>query len=73
MSSWLALWPSLDRVQLLGDVEAWPLRFDHIDDAAQVTFGAPQAPDDFRMGLVDWVSIHRKILSSPTGLGKRRL
>jgi hypothetical protein len=28
MSSWLAQWPSLDRLQLLGDVDAWPLRFD---------------------------------------------
>jgi hypothetical protein len=53
MSSWLAQWPSLDRLQLLGDVEAWPLRLDHIDDAAQVTFGAPQAPDDLGMAL--WI------------------
>ena len=45
----------LDRIQLLGNVEARPLRLDHLDDAAQVTFGAPQALDDFRVGLVDRV------------------
>jgi hypothetical protein len=33
----------LDRVQLLGDVEARPLCLDHVDDAAEVPFGAPQA------------------------------
>ena len=52
MSSWPAQWP-LNRLQLLRDIEARPLRLDHIDNAAQVTFGAAQALDDFRMGLVD--------------------
>jgi len=42
----------LDRIQLLGNVEARPLRLDHLDDAAQVTFGAPQALDDFRVDRV---------------------
>jgi hypothetical protein len=32
----------LDRMQLLGNVEARPLRLDHVDDAAQVTFGGPR-------------------------------
>ena len=45
----------LDRIQLLGNVEVRPLRLDHLDDAARVTFGAPQALDDFRVGLVDRV------------------
>ena len=49
---------SFDGMQLLGNLEARPRRFDHVDHAAEVTFGAPQAPDDFRMALVDWVRIH---------------
>jgi hypothetical protein len=65
MSSWLAQWPSLDRLQLLGDVEAWPLRFDDVDDAAQVTFGAPQAPDDLGMALMDRMAVHRQIPYPP--------
>jgi hypothetical protein len=44
---------SFDGMQLLGNLEARQLRFDHVDDAAEVTFGAPQAPDDFRMAL--WI------------------
>jgi len=40
---------------MVGNIEARPLRLDHLDDAAQVTFGAPQALDDFRVGLVDRV------------------
>ena len=56
---------SLDRLQLLGDVEAWPLRFDHIDDAAQVTFGAPQAPDDLGMALMDRMAVRRQIPYPP--------
>ena len=57
----------LDRVQLLGNVEARPLRLDHVDDAAEVTFGAPQALDDFGMALVDRVPVHEQILSPPRG------
>ena len=40
---------------MVGNIEARPLRLDHLDDAAQVTLGAPQALDDFRVGLVDRV------------------
>ena len=65
MSSWLAQWPSLDRLGLLGDVDAWPLRFDHVDDAAQVTFGAPQAPDDLGMALMDRMAVRRQIPYPP--------
>ena len=57
----------LDRMQLLGNVEARTPRFDHVDDAVQVTFGAPQALDDFRMGLVDRLPVNRDILSSLRG------
>ena len=73
MSSWLALWPSLDRVQLLGDVEAWPLRFDHIDDAAQVTFGTPQALDDLGMALMDRMAVHRQIPIPPIGYSRAEI
>jgi hypothetical protein len=45
-------------MRLLGNLKARPLRFDHVDNAAEVTFGAPQAPDDFGMAVVDWVRIH---------------
>jgi hypothetical protein len=49
-----------DRVQLLGDVEAWPLHFDHVYDAAQVTFGAPQALNDLGMALwIRWPLVDR--------------
>jgi hypothetical protein len=65
MSSWLAQWPSLDRLQLLGDVEAWPLRFDHVDDAAQVTLGAPQALNDLGIALIDRMAACRQIPYPP--------
>jgi len=42
-----------DRMQLLGNVEARPLYFDHVDDTAEVTFCAAQALDDLGMTLVD--------------------
>jgi hypothetical protein len=35
-----------------------PLRFDHVNDAAQVAFGAAEALDDLGMALVDRVLIH---------------
>jgi hypothetical protein len=50
---------------LLGNVEARPLRFDHVDEAAQVTFGAPQALNDLGMTLVDSVLIHELIHPRP--------
>jgi len=50
----------LDRVQLLGAVESRPLRLDHADDAAQVSF-APQALDDLGMALVDRMPAHYPI------------
>lgn len=55
----------LDRVQLLCDVEARPLRFDHIDDAAQVTFDARQALDGLVMALVDRMAVHGTPIPSP--------
>ena len=62
----------LDRVQLLGDEEARPLRFDHADDAAQVTFGAPQALDGLVMALVDRMAVHGTPIPSPPRSRKLR-
>jgi hypothetical protein len=49
----------LNRMQLLGDVEARPLLFDHVDDAAQTALRAAQPLDDLRMALVDRVLTYR--------------
>jgi hypothetical protein len=53
---------------MLGNVEARPLRFDHVNDAAQVAFGAPEALDDLGMALVDRVLIHGSYPIPPEGI-----
>jgi hypothetical protein len=39
--------------------------FDHVDDAAQVAFGAPQALNDFGMALMDMMAACRQIPYPP--------
>ena len=41
-----------DRVQLLGDVEAGPPGFDHLDHRFEVSIGPLEALDDLGMGGV---------------------
>ncbi len=61
----------LHRVQLLRDLEARTLPLDHGDDGPQMPFGAPQALDDFRMGLVKNALAHELILSPWIGYVNR--
>src|SRR5207244_6057336 len=56
-----------DRMQLLRDIEAGTLSFDHVDDGAQVSLGALQALDDFRVTLMKFRFDHLCILSYPPG------
>src|SRR5262245_32352595 len=42
-----------DRVQLLGELQTRAPGFNHLDDAAQVPFGAPQPLHNVRMCLME--------------------
>ncbi len=57
----------LDRVKLLGDVEAAAAALDHLDDAAQMAVGPLEALDDFGMGLMLMWLFHPIILSPRGG------
>jgi len=43
----------LDRMKLLGDIEAGSAGLDHFDDALEVPIGALQPLDDLGVGFVD--------------------
>ena len=54
----------LDRLELLGDIDAGAFRLDHLDDAAQVTARPVQAFDDRGVAGVCIVR-HRPFLPRP--------
>src|SRR5262249_24123737 len=54
----------LDRMELLGQIEARPTLLDHRDDATQVALGSPQALDDVPMALMNYVVFQAENLSS---------
>ena len=55
------------RVQLLRDVDARAAGLDHLDDAAQMAVGAPQALHDSRVGFVDVRLLIHGLKLSPRG------
>ncbi len=57
---------TFDRVQLLGEIEAWTAFADHFDHAPEVPLGAAQALCDLGMGFVSMVA-HGMTLSSRGG------
>lgn len=58
-------------LQLLGDIDAWPLVFDHGDDAAQMTSGPVQTLYDGRVVGVQCMA-HSVILASLALAGRGR-
>jgi hypothetical protein len=42
----------LDRMQLLSELDATTTLIEHLDDSPHVSFGALEALDDFRVGLM---------------------
>lgn len=55
----------LDRLQLLGNIEATATVFDHVDYAAQMPFGPFQPFDDVRMGAVEVCCLIHPLTLSP--------
>ena len=66
-----ALDRALDRLQLLGNLEARPVIFDHFDDGLKMTISALETPDNRGVVLVGHVlsyppmRIEERILSYP--------
>jgi hypothetical protein len=52
----------LDSMELLGDIKARPIVFDHFDDAAQMTIGAFQPFGNVGMMLVNMMFLRRSCL-----------
>ena len=52
-----------DRMKLLSQIQARPARLDHDDRLAQMSLGALQPIDDFRMGFVGDMRLDRCMLS----------
>lgn len=57
----------LDRVQLLGEVQARPAVTEHLDDLVQVTLRAPQPLHDFGVGFMNVIFCHSQTLSPGRG------
>ena len=58
----------LDRMKLVGDVEAGPARLDHLDDSLEMPVGPLQSLDDLGVGLVKAGAFgHTHILSPGRG------
>src|SRR5262245_24235505 len=61
-----------DRLQLLGEVQTRAPGFDHLDDAAEVAFRAPQPFDDIGVRGMERLIGHMYILSYVLGYVKRK-
>jgi len=60
----------LDRVELLGQIEAGAALGKHFDDAAEVTFRALQPFDDIRMTFMSVIAGHEQTISPLGGYRK---
>src|SRR5262245_514331 len=61
-----------DRMQLLGEVKTRAPGFDHLDDAAEVAFRAPQPLHDVWVRCMERLVCHMYILSWGRGYVKRQ-
>ena len=57
----------LDGVKLLGQIETRAALTEHLDDPAEMSFGATKPLDDIRMRFVDVIFCHLANLSSLGG------